>query len=542
MVLTPGARGDGDAWTLRGGTVVDGTGAEPVRADVHVRDGVVVEIGPDLPVRGTAVPADGLVVTPGFVDMHAHADLALVAGTAPEAKLAQGVTTQVVGQDGIGYAPVDDVALAQVRRQIAGWNGDLPDVAWRSVGQYLDLLDRGVATHAAVLVPQGNLRLLTVGNDRRPATAPELDRMRGLLADALAEGAVGMSSGLTYAPGMYASTDELVALCEVVAAAGGYYSPHTRGYGTTALTSFAEMVEVARRSGCRLHLTHATMNFGVNAGRADELLAMLRQARADGVDVSIDTYPYLAGATTLGALLPGWASEGGPEATLARLADPAQRTRVAHALDVTGSDGAHGVPVDWTAIEVCGVGDRALADRVGRTIAEIAQHDGVPPVQAALDLVVADDLATGILMHVGHEENVRALMLDDRHCGGSDGIVVGPRPHPRAWGTFARYLGRYVRDLGVLSLAEAVRHLAGTPAQVLGLTDRGTVTPGARADLVLLDPATVTDHATYAEPRRPATGVHAVWLDGVLAHAEGQPPASGLGRALRAPGTSTGPS
>ena len=514
-----------------GVTVVDGTGADRYVADVEVSGERVVSI------RRTAAPQPpGLTLAPGFIDMHAHSDLALLDDSAQWAKLSQGVTTQVIGQDGIGYAPVDDDALALVRRQIAGWNGDLPDArfTWRGTAGYLEALDAApLGTNAAYLVPQGNLRLLTVGAANRPATASELDLMRGLLADGLAAGAVGMSSGLTYTPGMYASTDELEALCAVVARHGGYWAPHTRGYGRGALDAFGECIGIALRTGCALHLTHATMNFAANRGRAAELLALIDQALADGADITLDTYPYLPGSTTLAALLPSWAHEGGPDATLELLGDTSTRERMREALEVTGSDGAHGETVDWDAIQIAGVQDAALAPAVGQTVAQWAVATGQDATTAALELMRDDRLGTGILMHVGDEENVRAIMRHPVHSAGSDGILVGGRPHPRAWGTFARYLGHYTRELGVLTLEECVRHLAGTPARRLGLTDRGVVREGAVADLVVFDAETVGDRATFDQPRLPAEGVVHVLVGGEFAVRDGVRTGAAAGRVLR---------
>ena len=342
---------------FRGATVVDGTGAPGFRADVSVRDGRIAAIGPDA--DGTrVVDADGLVLAPGFIDMHAHSDLQLLAQPDHLAKVSQGVTLEVLGQDGLSYAPVDDATLDTLRGQLAGWNDDPPGFDWdwrdrRRVpgpARPRDRVQRRVPA-AAGHDPDARGRL---GRPRRPRS-PNWTRMRGLVATGLAEGALGMSSGLTYTPGMYATTGELVALCEVVAAGGGYYSPHHRSYGAGALEAYAEMVDVSRRSGCPLHLAHATMNFPVNAGRAAELLALLDDAIAAGADITLDTYPYLPGATYLSALLPSWATEGGPAATLARLSDVDTRERIRADLEEHGSDGCHGVPVDWDTIEVNGV-------------------------------------------------------------------------------------------------------------------------------------------------------------------------------------------
>ncbi|MEU8573484.1 N-acyl-D-amino-acid deacylase family protein [Streptomyces asoensis] len=532
---------------VRDADVVDGTGADSYRADVVIDDGRIVSIVKEAAAAGCQRPravreldAEGLVLSPGFIDMHSHSDLALLRDPDHSAKAAQGVTLEVLGQDGLSYAPVDDETLEGVRRAITGWNGygDDLDFDWRSVGEYLDRLDhgfggRGIAVNAAYLVPQGTVRALAVGWEDRPATDRELDRMRRLVAEGLEQGAVGMSSGLTYTPGMYAKDSELTELCRVVAAHGGYYCPHHRSYGAGALEAYAEMIELTREAGCPLHLAHATMNFGVNEDRAPELLALLDEALDSGADITLDTYPYTPGCTTLAALLPSWASEGGPERTLRRLADDATAARIRHDLEVTGADGCHGVPVDWGTIEISGVGDGRLADHVGRTVAASALLRGEEPWTTARRLLMEDRLAPTVLQHVGHEGNVRTIMRHRVHTGGSDGLLAGAKPHPRAYGTFPRYLGHYVRELGILSLEECVAHLTGRPAARLRLPDRGLVREGHRADLVLFDPATVAAGATYEAPRTLPTGIPHVLVDGRFVIEDGRRTDVLAGRAVR---------
>ncbi|MEU3414346.1 D-aminoacylase [Streptomyces sp. NPDC006658] len=527
---------------IRDADVVDGSGADAYRADVVIDAGRIVSIVKEAAAAGCQRPgavreidAEGLVLSPGFIDMHAHSDLALLRDPDHSAKAAQGVTLEVLGQDGLSYAPVDDRTLQEVRRAITGWNGYGEDVDfdWRSVGGYLDRLDRGIAVNAAYLVPQGTVRALVVGWEDRAATPEELDRMRRLVAEGLEQGAVGMSSGLTYTPGMYARDAELTELCRVVGSYGGYYCPHHRSYGAGALEAYAEMVDLAREADCPLHLAHATMNFGVNEGRAPELLALLDRALDAGADLTLDTYPYTPGCTTLAALLPSWASEGGPEEVLARLADPVTAGRIRHDLEVTGSDGCHGVPVEWETIEISGVADPALGDLVGRTVRQAADLRGETPWDTARRLLVRDRLGTTILQHVGHEENVRAIMRHRAHTGGSDGILRGSKPHPRAYGTFPRYLGHYVREAGVLTLEECVAHLTSRPAARLRLPDRGLVREGYRADLVLFDPRTVGPGATFAEPRRLPTGIPYVLVDGRFVIEDGRRTDALPGRSVR---------
>ena len=521
---------------ITGATVIDGSGAPGVRADVAVEAGRIVAIGNDLPTAAArSIHAAGLVLSPGFIDMHAHSDLQILVNPDHTAKVSQGVTLEVLGQDGLSFAPIDDPTRSAVRRQIAGWNGEPDDFdfSWSTVAGYLDRLDQGIACNAAYLVPQGTLRMMVVGTSNRPATRAELDAMKALLAEGLRQGAVGMSSGLTYTPGMFATTDELVELCEVVAQYGGYYGPHQRSYGEGALDAYGEMVEVARRSGCALHLTHAVMNFAPNAGRGADLVAMIDKALAAGIDVTTDTYPYLPGATTLAAILPSWTAEGGADAQLARLRDPAARDRIAYELEQVGSDGCHGCVVEWETIEIGGVRNPALNDAVGSTIAAMAASRGRPAADVFFDLLIADDLATSILQHVGHEENVRAIMRHPSHTGGSDAILVGGKPHPRSWGTFPRYLARYVRELGVLDLPDCIHHLTGRPARRLRLPDRGLVRVGYRADLVLFDPDTVQDTATFETPRQQATGIPYVFVNGVPVIDDGRRTDALPGRAVR---------
>ncbi|MFE1801425.1 amidohydrolase family protein [Streptomyces sp. NPDC059517] len=535
---------------IRDVDVVDGSGGPSFRADVGIEGGRITTVVQEAaaagclrPVARRVVDAEGLVLAPGFIDMHAHSDLALLRDPDHSAKVAQGVTLEVIGQDGLSYAPVDDRTLAEVRRAITGWNGSGDDIdfSWRSVGEYLDRLDRGfgaegIAVNAAYLIPQGAVRMLAVGWDDREATPEELRRMRQLVADGMREGAVGMSSGLTYTPGMYAKDAELTELCRVVAEYGGYYCPHHRSYGAGALDAYREMVELTREAGCSLHLAHATMNFGVNKGKGGDLLALLDEALAGGADISLDTYPYTPGCTTLVAMLPSWASEGGPEAILARLRDEGAggaAEQIRHHMEVVGADGCHGVPIEWDTIEISGVADPALGSYVGLTIQESADARGEAPWTTARRLLLDDGLGSTILQHVGHEENVRTIMRHRVHTGGSDGILRGDKPHPRAYGTFPQYLGRYVRELGVLSLEECVAHLTSRPAARLRLPDRGLVREGYRADLVLFDPQTVAAGSTFEVPRALPTGIPHVLIDGRFVVEDGRRTDVLAGRAVR---------
>lgn len=511
---------------VRGALVVDGTGAPGFRGDALVAGGRLVALGDvDPPAGAEVLDADGLVLAPGFIDLHAHSDLAVLTDPEHLAKVTQGVTTEVVGQDGLSYVPADGPALAVLREQLAGWNG-VPDApfGWDRIASYLDRVDAGAAVNVAVLVPQGTVRLVVVGSQDRAATPAELERMAGLVRQGMRDGAFGMSSGLTYVPGMFADTDELVALASVVAESGGFYAPHQRSYGAGALAAYAEVVDVARRAGCALHLTHATMNFGPNAGRAGELLDLVDAAVASGLDVTLDSYPYLPGSTTLAAVLPSWAQVGGPAAVLARLDDPEALRRIRYDVEVVGSDGCHGVPVEWGTLQVAGVRNPELAGLVGRRVRDFGEF---------VDVLRRDRLGTTVLQHVGHEGNVRTIMAHPRHCVGSDGLLVGERPHPRAWGTFPHYLGHYVRQEGVLTLEDCVAHMTSRSAARLGLPDRGVLRVGAVADLVLFDPTTVAAGSTFEDPRRQAVGIPHVLVAGEFTVRDGSRTGALPGRALR---------
>jgi N-acyl-D-amino-acid deacylase len=521
---------------IRGGRVIDGAGNPWYEADVGIADGRVAAVGRLADEQaGRVIDAGGLFVCPGFVDMHTHSDLQLLVNPAHEAKVHQGVTLEVLGQDGLSYAPVTDDVLAQLRAQLAAWNDDPDDFpwTWRTVGEYLDRLDEGIAVNACYLVPHGTVRMCVVGLDDRPPTEDELSLMKQLVVEGLEQGAVGLSAGLTYAPGMYGDYDELVALCEVMRPYGGFYCPHHRNYGLHALEAYRDSIEIARRAGVPLHLAHAHLGYEVNRGRAPELLAMIDAARADGVDVTMDTYPYLAGATYLHAFLPGWMHAGGSGETLARLRREELRERLREEMEETGSDGFHDVPIDWDIVVISGVRTPAASRWVGRTVADAAAEAGRRPIDFVCELLVEEELGVACIAHIGNEENVRTIMTHPAHTGGSDGILVGERPHPRSYGTFPRYLAVYVRELGILGWEQAIRKLTSLPCQRLGFLDRGLLRPGLAADVVCFDPLRVQDTATYDDPRQLPEGIPYVIVNGRVVVDDGRHTGELAGRAIR---------
>jgi N-acyl-D-amino-acid deacylase len=527
---------------IRGATVVDGTGAAGVRASVTVEAGRIAAILPDgaTPEASSVLDAGGLVLAPGFIDMHSHADFTLPSYPAAINSLAQGVTTEVIGNCGYSPAPLaSDPALADEQRAACHGLGPYLDWRWRTFGEYLARLDEAQpAVNVIPLVGHGMLRLAVVGPAERAASPAELSGMHDAAASSLADGAWGLSTGLVYPPGAYADTDEIVAVGRALTPVDGLYASHIRNENDDLAEALEEAIEIGRRLDVPVEVSHLKAAGRANHGRAAEALAILDRARADGVRVHRDAYPYTAGSTLLTQLLPPWVHDGGTEAIVERLRSPEVRARIA--ADVaTGLPGWPNYIVatgGWDGIMIAAVVDPGLRSLEGRTVAEAAAATGTDPLTLALDTMVADRGATMMIVSLMGEADVDAIMADPSTSVGSDQLGVTSRDarvHPRAYGTFVRVLGHYVRDRATLDLATAVHRMTGLPAASLGLTDRGRIVPGAVADLVLFDPATVADASTYAAPTRAAVGVESVFVGGVAAMKRGQPVRPSLGRVLR---------
>jgi len=521
---------------ITGGRILDGTGSPAQWANVAVQGERICYVGPEREVNARrTIDAKGMVVSPGFIDVHTHSDLVPLADPRCGAKIMQGVTTEVIGQDGLSYAPLTDDTLPYFRTTLKALNGDPPGIEWdwRSVAEYLDRFDRRVAVNVAFLAPHGNLRAAVLGLEDRAPSHDELDEMQRLLDRAMREGAFGLSTGLTYAPCSFGDANELAGLCEVVARHGGYFAPHMRNYGAEMEAAVEEVIEIAARAGAPLHLTHFHASFSTGKGKADFYLERIDAARRAGLDVTLDAYPYLAASTFLAGLLPSWAHEGGPDRLLCRLTESETRERIRREMEVSGSDGLQKLPAEWETIVVSDVKSERNAGLVGLSFAEIAKRLGKAPFDCLADLLVEERLTVSCLLFIGHEENLQKLMGDPALMAGSDGLLVGRRPHPRAWGTFARYLARYVRELGVLSLPECVRKMTSLPARRLGLADRGTLRPGMMADLVVFDPDRVQDTATYENPKSHPEGIPYVIVNGQVVKDNDELTGSLPGRALR---------
>ena len=515
---------------VRGGTVLDGTGAEAVRADVLVIDDRVAAVGTDLDVPAGAriIDADGLLVTPGFIDPHTHSDVVPFMAEAQPFKVLQGVTTEVVGNCGNSAAPLVDDRAVDLHRPISSTIAAGVDSWPRSFGEYLDAVEQhGPTTHVAALVGHHTLRISANGMAEQLAPGA-LDRMIELADQAFAEGAFGFSTGLIYAPGVYADTDEVAALAAVAARWGRPYATHMRDEGDGLAAALAETLEVARRTGVQVQVSHCKAAGRANHGRSTELLRTLHEARGRGIDVLGDAYPYTTGESFLTALLPAAAQIGGREALVERLSTPEGR----HALAERGAAGGPGSG-SWSQTSPDGIyvsmhRDTAL---LGRSLADVSA--GRDPWDTLCDLIVADPGAM-MVYRLMAEDDVRTILADPLIAIGSDNSVPVGNAHQRGWGCFPTVLGRYVRDLGVLTWPEAIRKMTSLPARALGLAGRGYLAPGAVADIAVIDPQTVGHDGTVQQPWLAPTGVRWTVLAGTPVVVDGEFTGERAGRVLRA--------
>ncbi|HEY3282573.1 MAG TPA: D-aminoacylase [Armatimonadota bacterium] len=522
---------------LAGGTVVDGTGAHARRADVGLRAGRIAEVGNLTGAQAArAVPVEGLVVAPGFIDMHSHTDYCYLANPTAESKLTQGVTTEIGGNCGVSGAPLlGPFGHSEEAKRLR----DLGIGArWTSLAEMGETLQsRGMAVNFATFVGHGNLRKAVLGYDNRAPDSEELGRMRSLAEQAMEEGALGISTGLIYPPGCYSDTEELIALAAAVAPKGGLYATHMRNEGELLLESVQEALRIGRESGAPVQISHHKACGPPSWGLVKTSLRMIDEALSEGVRVGADQYPYIATSTDLCALLPQWFHEGGSERAMERLNDPATLDRL-RAEMLTDGKLRHGASFDKILITQTHPDSNRWAE--GLSLDRIAQEWGIDPLEAIFRLLRDADLDVGMCNFLMCEEDVERVMRHPRVCVGSDGVALCSegalgrgKPHPRAYGTFPRVLGHYGRERGVLSLEEAVHKMTGLTAELLGFTDRGLLKPGLAADITVFDPETVQDRATFTDPRLPAEGIHLVIVNGQIAFESGRPTGALPGQFLK---------
>jgi N-acyl-D-amino-acid deacylase len=538
--LGPGAP-DYDVLLL-GGTVVDGTGAPRRRADVAVTGDRIAAIG-DLSGRTArrTVNAAGLIVAPGFIDMLGHSEATILVDPRGVSKVTQGVTTEVTGE-GTSVAPVNAATLREDSAQYAAW-GLVVD--WHDLDGYFHRLERsGTPFNLATFVGATQVRRYVLGDADRAPTAAELVQMEALVDTAMRQGALGVSSALVYAPAFYAKTDELVALARVAARYGGVYATHIRNEGARIDAALTEAFRIGSEAHVPVEVWHLKVAGRADWGRMPRILARFERLRAAGRRVGANSYPYTASATSLDAALPAWVHAGGVDSMLARLRDPAVRARLRRDMGGGGRrGGSSGSAGALSNVMVLGVLDSTLQRYEGRRITDIARDEGKDPYDVLFDILLADHAGTGAVFFSMSEADVRAAVAAPWVGVGMDfGAVAADGPlhmrvvHPRAYGTFPRILGKYVREEHVLSLEAAIRKMTGVAAERMGLRERGILREGNYADITVFDPATVADRATFANPHRPSVGIRYVLVNGRFTLDDGRLTGERSGRALRGPG------
>jgi len=528
---------------IRGGTIFDGTGGAPVVGDIAVKGDSIVSIG--IPIEGsgrTEIDATGLAVAPGFINMLSWATESLIEDGRSQSDIRQGVTLEVMGE-GWSMGPLNDT----MKRESVEQMGDIKyDIEWTTLDEYLEyLVARGISTNVASFVGATTVRIHEVGYENREPTPEELDRMRDLVRQAMEDGAVGLGSSLIYAPAFYASTEELIELAKVAAEYDGLHISHMRSEGNRLLEALDELITISRESGIRSEIYHLKAGGRSNWNKMAQVIEIVEQAQEDGLEITADMYTYTAGATGLDASMPPWVQEGGLESWIERLQDPSTRARVAREMATSANDWenlyyAAGTPENLILV---GFKNDSLKSLTGKSLAEVAAMRGQSPEETAMDLVIEDNSRVGTVYFLMSEENVRRQMAlpwvsfcSDAGSLAPEGVFLESNPHPRAYGNFARVLGKYVRDEGIIPLEEAIRRLSSLPATNLRLKRRGSLHAGNYADIVVFDPAAVQDHSEFDDPHHYSTGMVHVFVNGVQVLEGGEHTGATPGRVVRGPG------
>jgi N-acyl-D-amino-acid deacylase len=503
---------------IKNAIILDGTGEEPFLGDIRVVENKIGQIGVDLPVgESRLLDVTGLYACPGFIDMHSHADLALLKKPVPDQKIRQGVTTELLGQDGLGVAPLDEGSIDDLKEIISGLQGKLVDTAWtwESFSDYLDILDRvGVPNHVAVLATHAPLRLMSAGMEERTTSPKERTYMKQMLVDCMRSGAFGFSSGLEYPPQYNADTQELIDLNKIVAEYNGVYIVHQRNEGRKLIQSFEEQLRIARASGVRLHISHLKAWGPANWSKIDSVLQTAQAYHEAGGIISWDRYPYLSGSTLLGIILPHWAWADGTEALLQHLQTKDFRESLRADYSLT-SDEWENDPgsIGWGNILVSGVTLKENLWMEGKSIVELADANDKDEVDFLCDLLGMEHLAVTAIFNYGNEKVLEKVLSHPLSCVGSDGILLG-QPHPRLFDSFPRFIREFALKKNILSLPEAIRKVTGFPASILGLDRRGQLREGWFADVVLFDAINLVSPENTNDPKKYPKGIVHVLLDG----------------------------
>jgi N-acyl-D-amino-acid deacylase len=528
---------------IKNGRIVDGSGRAAYVADLGIKGDRIVSIGKLSQATATrTVDAQGLVVAPGFIDMLGQSETYLLIDPRANSKVMMGVTTEITGE-GESIAPINERQIKEQEDFLKRFN---LTIDWRTLDEYFKRLEKqGSGVNLGTFVGATQVREYVIGYDDRPPTAPELDQMKKLVADAMRDGALGLSTSLQYVPARFAKTDELIELAKVAHQYGGIYATHQRSEANTIDASLDEVFEIAQKAQIPVEIWHLKTAYKKNWGRMPHVLARIKQARDRGLDVTADIYPYIAGSTSLSACLPPWAQEGGVDKMLARLRDPQTRQRLKKEIseDQTeweniylGSGGPSGVLIG-------SVVNRELNSLQGKRISEIAAEQKKDPLDTLFDLILADHGQTGAIYFMMSEADMRLAMQSpfvsfctDSGSRATDGPLAGSKSHPRGWGSYPRILGRYVRDEKLISLESAIHKMTGGPAARVGLRDRGLLKEGMFADITIFDPAKVIDKATFDSPNQYPAGIEYVLVNGKISVDKGQRTSALAGQVLRGPG------
>ncbi|MFC0416463.1 amidohydrolase family protein [Cytobacillus solani] len=508
---------------IKGGQIYDGTENPWTKSDIGIKDGVISKIG-DLSLKEAkqVIHAEKLAVSPGFIDTHVHSDLLCIKPEIHKIKVLQGVTTELFGQDGISVAPVSEATKPLWQKQLKGLNGDIGDWPWNTIEEYLQFLeDTDIAGNATYLVPHGAVRTLVMGFEGRNATKEEMAKMRELVEEGMKQGAVGLSSGLVYPPNVFSCKEELIEICKGAAKYDGCFVVHIRNESNQSLEALEEVIDVARQSGVRLHVSHFKVAGKINRSKYEKALDRMDEARKEGIEVTFDQYPYTAGSTVFHAILPPWMHSGGTAELLEKLKDADIQARIKEDLRNNTDYENWVLNCGWENITLTSVSTEKNRWVEGKNMVEIANLLEVEPADAAFKLLLEENAGITMLIHWGEEEVITGGMQHPLQIVGSDGIFGG-KPHPRLYGTYPRVLGYFVRDKQALTLEQAIRKMTGAPAQLLRLKNRGLLKEGYAADIVIFDPQTIKDNATYEEPLQEPSGIHYVFVNGQLAVEEGK--------------------
>lgn len=528
---------------IRNALIYDGSGEEPAEGSLAVNADTITAMGNLKNATGkTEIDAQGLALSPGFINMLSWATVSLLEDGRAQSDLRQGVTLEVMGE-GMSMGPLNEQMKTLLKEQ----QGDIKfDISWTTLGEYLEHLEnKGIAVNVASFFGATTARIHEIGYENRPPTPGEMERMQALTRQAMEEGAMGVGSSLIYAPAFYANTDELIALCKVAAEYDGMYITHMRSEGNKLLEAVEEVIQIARKAGIRAEIYHLKAAGEKNWHKMDQVIQRINTARSNGLDITTDMYTYIAGATGLDAAMPPWVQEGGYDAWAKRLKNPVFRRRVIQEMKTDAQDWENLYYSAGGAENLLLVGFKndELKKYTGKTLAEVAKIRAKSPEETALDLVIEDGSRVGTVYFLMSEENVKKQIRlpymsfgSDAGAPSAEGVFLKSSTHPRAYGNFARLLGKYVREENVIPLEEAIYRLTALPADNLRIQKRGRLQPGYYADIVLFDPATIIDHATFEDPHQYASGVHHVFVNGTQVLKDGEPTGATAGRVVRGPG------